>query len=129
MNFYKVKVDKFLGTSFKEINKKAQLEYNKIKTKTKRRPYTRSTYFNKSKIFLGLFWSHLYEKKTWGDRERRLSFFPCAIELIKNSKIDPESREDSNKKSDILHRFYGITGKNEKFCVQIKENKKTNEKY
>ena len=129
MKFYKTKINKLSGTSHKEINKKAQRNYNEIKKKTKRRPYVRSVYFKKSKIFIGLFWSHLYEKKTWGERKRRVALFPCAIELIKNSKINPESREDSNKKSEILHRFYGVTADGEKFCVQIKENKRTSEKY
>ena len=89
----------------------------------------RSVYFKKSKIFLGLFWTHLYEKKTWVDRKRRVMFFPCAIEVIQNSKIHPESTEDPNNKSFMLHRFFGITPEQEMFCVQIKEDKRTNEKF
>lgn len=129
MKFYKTNKNKIVGSSYKEKNQKAQRAYREISSKTKRRPYIRSAYFNRSKIFLGLFWPHLYEKKTFGDRERRVEFFVCAIDLLKNSKLNPESREDSNVKSKILHRFYGISKEGEKFCVQIKEDKRSGEKF
>jgi hypothetical protein len=129
MKAYKTKTNKLSGTSHKEINKKAQVVYNEIKRKTKRRPYVRSVYFKKSKIFVGLFWSHLYDKVNRGDRDRRIKLFPCAIDLIQNTKIDPESRDNPNKSSEILHRFYGLSRDNEKFCVQIKEDKRTGEKF
>ncbi|OGJ43197.1 hypothetical protein A3B60_03385 [Candidatus Peregrinibacteria bacterium RIFCSPLOWO2_01_FULL_39_12] len=66
---------------------------------------------------------------TFFNKIRRVKYFPCAIELIKNTKFDPISKEDPNSKSDILHRFTGITADKEIFFVQIKEDKKTAKKY
>jgi len=129
MKFYKTKTKKLLSKKYKEIYKESQTAYKKIVGKSKRRPYVRSAYFKKSKIFIGLFWSHLYEKVGWGDRDRKLKLFSCAIELIENSRYDPESKESPNKQSEILHRFFGETPDNEKFCVQIKEDKRSGEKF
>ena len=81
---------------------------NKIKKQTKRRPYVRSTYFNKQKIFFDFFWKHLFQK---------------------NPKNHPLSEENPHKKSEILHRFAGLTKDKELFYVQIKENKRNNKKY
>jgi len=110
-------------------NKKAHSIFNEIKIKSKRRPYIRSAYFKKSKIFLGLFWSHLHDKQGWDDRVRRLKLFPCAIELIQKSTYNPESKDNLNRPSEILHRFYGATQEGENFCVHIKEDKRTEEKF
>lgn len=117
------------GTSFSEIKKKALFSYSQIKTLTKRRPYIRSAYFKKDKIFLELFWKHLYEKQNFRDKIRRLKYFDCAIELIKHSNIEPISKENPNKSSEIFHRFTGITSQQDIFFVQIKEDKKTNQKW
>ena len=129
MKVYKTKSVKLSGTDFHEVYQKAFGSYQQIKKKTKRRPYVRSAYFNKSKIFLELFWRHLFEKKNWRDRSRRSKYFPCAIELIKNSRIDPVSKENPNRPSEILHRFTGITKDNDSFYVQIKEDKRRGEKW
>lgn len=125
---YFVKSEKLSGTSYGDVYKKAFAIYKRIKARTKRRPYIRSAYFNKDKIFLGLFWSHLKDKHH-RERTRRLKYFPCAIELIKNSRLDPTSKENLEKTSEILHRFRGITPEKEIFLVQIKENKRNNQKY
>lgn len=69
------------------------------------------------------------EKQNFRDKYRRLKFFPCAVELIENSKKDPESIENPDRKSEIFHRFFGKTPKDELFCVQIKEDKRTENKY
>jgi hypothetical protein len=129
MKFFKTKNQKSSGSKYEEVNLKARFMYKKISNKTKRRPYVRSVYFNKEKIFLGLFWSHLNDKQGWKDRFRRLKLFPCAIDLIQNTRVDPESKDNPNKSSEILHRFYGVTPDGEKFCVQIKEDKRTGEKF
>lgn len=126
---YQTKVQKLPGTNFSEANKKAFELYKQIKRKSKRRPYIRSAYFKKDKIFLGLFWQHLHEKLNLKDKTRRVKYFPCAVELIQNTKFDPSSKDDHNSKSDILHRFTGITSEKEIFFVQIKEDKKTAQKY
>jgi hypothetical protein len=129
MRVYKTKSNQLSGTSFKEVHQKAINHFKKIQTKTKRRPYLRSSYFKKDKIFIGLFWTHLYEKTNWRDRVRRLKLFPCAIELIQKTTFEPISKENPNVKTEILHRFAGITKNNELFYVQIKEDKKNNQKY
>jgi len=101
---------------------------NKIKKQTKRRPYVRSTYFNKQKIFFDFFWKHLFQKNP-KERIRRLQYLAPALEIIKNSKNHPLSEENPHKKSEILHRFAGLTKDKELFYVQIKENKRNNKKY
>lgn len=127
MKVYKTKIKALAGTNYKEISKKAIGLYRQIKKKTKRRPYVRSAYFDKDKIFLGLFWSHLYDKNYW-DQTRRMKFFGCGIDLISNSRFQPTSKENPNKLEEILHRFAGITANGEQFFVQIKEDKKSGQK-
>lgn len=124
---YKTKKQKIAGTSFKEINKVAKTIFNRIKAKTRRTPYVRSKYFKKEKIFLNLFWRHLYNKNE-RDRVRRLKFYDCALDLIANSHYNPETRENFKKKDELLHRFHGTLKSGEKFVVQIKENKRTKRK-
>lgn len=89
---YQTQSIKLSGTDIREVNKKARAIYSVVKRKTKRRPYIRSAYFKKDKIFLELFWNHLQEKLNHRDKLRRVRFFPCALELIQNSKFDPESK-------------------------------------
>jgi hypothetical protein len=129
MKIYKTKAVKIPGTDFKEVHRKAFNLYQEIKRRSKRRPYIRSAYFRKDKIFLGLFWQHLYEKRHYVDQMRRMKLFPCGIELIKFTHFDPESKENPNKRSEILHRFAGMTEAHELFFVHIKEDKRTGEKF
>lgn len=124
VQIYRTKAKRLPGTHWHQVIKKAFGQYKKIKSKTKRRPYVRSAYFNKEKIFLELFWNHLHEKANIRDKTRRLKYFPCAIELIENSKYSPTSKENPNRSSEILHRFIGSTPQDEVFFVQIKEEKK-----
>lgn len=127
MEIYKTKKAKIAGTSFKEVEKGARLTFHRVKSHSKRIPYLRSKYFNKEKIFLNIFWIHLHEKAE-KDRTRRLKFYNCAIDTMQNSTCDPETRENFNKKNELLHRFHGQTSHGEKFVVQIKENKRTRRK-
>jgi len=129
MQAYRTQVKKLTGTDFHEVRKKAFGQYLQIKKRTKRKTYIRSAYFKKDKIFLDLFWSHLFEKKHFADLMRRMKFYPCAIELIQKSNFEPISKENPNKSSEILHRFGGITPDREMFFVQIKEDKKSNKKW
>ena len=129
MNIYKTKIRSVPGTDFNEIYHRSYCYYLQIKRKSRRRPYVRSKYFNKNKIFLELFWRRLFENKNWRDRSRRSKFFPAAIELIKRSQLNPASIENPNNRTQILHRFSGITKDNCIFYVQIKEEKKTGEKW
>ena len=128
MKIYKTKAKKLPGTRYADAYKKAFNHYNQIKRKTKRRPYVRSAYFNKDKVFLELFWRH-YHQKNWHDRARRVPYFPCAIELIRHSRFAPTSKENPNDSSKILHRFAGITPDKEVFYVQIKVEKRTGKKW
>lgn len=123
MNAYRTKTQKLSGTDFKEVREKARNLYQNIKKKSRRKPYIRSKFFKKEKIFLDLFWSHLFEKNYW-DQTRRLKFFPCAIELVENSSSEPISKQNPNKESEVLHKFEGITPSKEVFFVCIKEQNK-----
>lgn len=128
MIFYQTKVKKISGSSYLEVKKNADLIFNKIKSKTKRRPYIRSAYFNKQKIFFDYFWTHLFQK-SFEERFRRLKYFSCAIDLIKNSKNEPKIFNNPMKESEVLYRFAGSTKHKELFYVQIKENIKNDRKY
>lgn len=128
MKAYKTSAQAFPGTKYHDVYQKAFSLYKQIKAPTKRRPYIRSAYFKKDKIFLGIFWEHL-KQKNWKDRTRRLKYFRCGIDLIKNSKFVPVSKEDPNNPNELLHRFGGITAQNDIFYVQIKEDKKTDQKF
>lgn len=128
MKFYRTKSEMIKGSNCKEVQQNVQLLYNKILINTKRRPYIRSRYFNKEKIFLDYFWKHL-KQKNWNDRTRRLKLLLCGIELIKNSKIEPIIKTNPNKKHEILYKFFGTTRNNHSFIVQIKHNLKKNRKH
>lgn len=129
MQVYKTKIKQIPGSHFYIVHKRAYDLYTGIKKKTKRRTYIRSAYFDKDKVFLDLFWHHLFEKLNWRDRVRRMKFFGCAVELIQNSHFKPKTTADPNKTMEMLHRFYGLTADNELFCVQIKENIKKKQKF
>ncbi len=125
---YQTKSSKLPGTSYKEVYKHAQAEFKIIKRHTKRKPYIRSVYFNKQKIFFDFYWQHLF--RSGGDRERvrRLKYFKAAIEVLKLSRHDPITKENPNKRTELLHRFAGLTREKELFYVQVKENKRTGSK-
>jgi len=127
MIVYKTKTQKFGGTSYKEVIKKARKAFHDIEKRSKRSAYLRSAYFKKEKIFLNLFWDHINQKSP-RDRVRRLKFLDCAFELIENSVHKPASKKNPNNKNEILHRFGGITSAGELYYVQIKESVKTGRK-
>ncbi len=127
LEIYKTKVKKLAGTSYGEVYSKARFIYKTISSKTKRRPYIRSVFFGKEKIFLDYFWHHLMEKNS-NDRFRRLKLYACGIDLIKNSHIKPIIRNNPNRQNEIFYRFVGLDSNNEMFYVQIKEDTKSGEK-
>lgn len=129
MKIYKTKTEPFSGTRYAEVGYKAFGLYNKIKRKSKRRPYVRSAYFKKEKIFLELFWRHLQDKHSLNDKTRRLKYFSCALNLIKNSRLDPTIRENPDKSSEMLYRFAGMAPDKKIFYVQIKEEKRGGKKW
>lgn len=128
MRIFKSKFNKLAATEFSEVKKLADMIFLKIKKRTKRQPYLRSKYFKRQKVFVNLFWTHLFDKK-WQDRMRRLQYFEAAIDLIESSPFQPESKINPNKQSEILHRFLGKTRDGHFFCVQIKESKASKRKY
>ncbi len=127
VKIYKTKVKRLAGTDYYEVYSKAKFLYKTISSRTKRRPYVRSAYFNKEKVFLDYFWHHI-GTKSQRDRLRRLKQYACAIDLIKNSKMEPNSKLNSDKPSEILHRFSGMNGSGDNFLVQITEDIKNEEK-
>ncbi len=129
MKIYKTKAKKLPGTSYKEIRKRAFGLHQELRKKTKRKPYVRSLYFKKEKIFIDLFWGHLFEKKNYWDQMRRMKFFACGLELIQKSNLEPVSKENPNKTAEILHRFAGMSADKELFFVQIKEDKRSGHKW
>ena len=129
MQIYKTRARKFHGTHFHAVHRQAFGLYTEIKKKSKRRTYIRSAYFAKDKIFLDLYWHHLFEKSNWRDRVRRMWYYGCAIELLQNSHFQPNSTKDPNKPNEMLYRFYGTSAEDEMFCVQIKENLKKKQKF
>lgn len=129
MKIYQTSTVPLTGTSYKEVYHKARDLYSTIRKRTKRRPYIRSAFFDKDKVFLQLFWNHLHEKLNFRDKTRRVKLFPCAVELIRESRFNPESKQNVDRPSEILHRFAGKTKTGQLFFVQIKEEKKTGEKW
>lgn len=126
---YQTRTNKLTGTRhYKDVYRNAQSLYKRIKSRTKRQPYVRSAYFKKDKIFFTFFWKHLTEKPH-RIRVNRLKYFAAAIDLIRNSRNHPVSKENPNNPSEILHRFAGLTKGKELFFVQIKEVKRTGKKY
>ena len=129
MQVYKTKAKRLPGSDIREVRKSAFLVFQKILKKSKRRSYIRSAYFNKEKVFLNLFWEHLFTKENWRDRVRRLKYLPPAFELIQKTRFHPISKENPNKQDEIFHRFAGMTSENHLFYVQIKENKRKGQKW
>ncbi len=128
MKVFATKVKQLSGSNYKEVYEKTLALYKNIESKSKRRPYVRSTYFNKEKVFLNLFWPHI-NQKNWKDRHRRMKYFPCGIDLILNTKIKAETKINPKSPNETLYRFKGITHNQTHFFVQIKENKRTKQKF
>jgi hypothetical protein len=123
VNIYQCKNGKLPGSSFDEILPLAREVYRGIAKKTKRTPYVRSAYFDGEKIFLNVFWAHMNQKNR-RDRARRLKFYECAIELIKNSRIKPEIKKKVGDGENSYYRFIGEASDGGVFYVQVKQDKK-----
>src|ERR1700712_5714165 len=128
MQVYVTRYSKLSGSNFAEVKLAAQAVYNQYVAHTKRQPYIRSKYFKNDKVFLAYFWDHLWQKN-WRDRMRRLKYLPAAPDLIKNSTFEPSTKQNVNKSSDRLHRFYGLTRDKDLFYIQIKEEVSSGKKY
>ena len=128
MKVFQSKFNTLAGTDYKEVYPRAYGAFQGIKRKSKRKPFIRSAYFNKSKIFIDYFWEHLHQKNS-SDRVRRLKFYQCALDLIKNTKEEPQIEKNPYKSLELLYRFAGQTKDKELFFVQIKENTKNDKKF
>jgi hypothetical protein len=122
MQAYQAKSKKISGTNLAEVYRASERIYKEIARKTKRRPYMRSAYFKKEKIFFDYFWNHLRQKVP-KERFKRLKFFEASVELIKKSRNKPVC-EIVLEKNEILYRFSGITAEKKPFFVQIKEDRR-----
>lgn len=127
MRYFQSKYTELPGTSLPEVIKHARREYHAIQKRSPRRvAYVRAKYF-RQKIFINTFWAHLDTKK-YQDCMRRLKLFNCAIDLLRGSNLPPIIKQTPNQTNEICYRFYGISKNGKKFCVQIKENKRTGRK-
>lgn len=125
---FQTKSSKLAGNNYKTLIKGARQIFHKIEAKSKRKAYIRSAYFKKEKIFFDHFWAHLNQKSP-KERVKRLKYFQVSIELVERSKNKPLASQNPHIKNEILYRFTGLTKEGELFYVQIKENKKTKNKY
>lgn len=131
MKVYRSKYGKLPGTSYREVMAEARREYHLIQKRNPRRiPYVRSAYFRKDgkqeKVFISNFWDHLKSKRAT-DQRCRLQFYSCAIDLLRNTKYEPEIQV-GEEPGTLKYRFTGQTNDGELSCVQIKQNKRTGRK-
>lgn len=127
MDNYRVKKHPFPGTRYSQIAPQARKLLRSIAKRTKRRPYLRSAYFRKDKIFFTYFWQHLTQIRRY-QRVRRLKYLPCAVELIQKSHLMPEIHLKRNHPHEQYYRFNGIAPNGVEFAVQIKENLRSKRK-
>lgn len=124
---YRAKNLPFPGTRYGEIAPWARKLLRKIARRTKRHAYIRAAYWHKEKVFLTHFWKHTAQRSRY-QQAARLKYLLCAIELIEKSHHIPSSKENVDRRSEILHRFEGLAPNGRTFFVQIKEDKRTNRK-
>ncbi|MDP3992906.1 MAG: hypothetical protein Q8Q05_01690 [bacterium] len=124
---YRCKTKTLPGTQYAELNRAARKIFHEIEKKTKRQPYIRSPYFDKDKIFIKSFWDHLVTKGM-RDKARRVKFYSCALELIKENKSSKPEKIFESKREEI-YRFAGISADERKFSIQIRHDLKTGHKY
>lgn len=128
MNFYHIQSARSGGTDYREVYKNAHAAYVRIQMRSKRRPYLKSHYFKRDKVFLAIFWQHIHEKHA-SERLRRLRFYACALELLERSPHAPHTKQNPDNRSELLHRFGGIDRGGAIFFVQVKEDVVTHKKW
>lgn len=124
---YRCKTASLTGHRFVDIMPQARRVFRTLQKQTKRRPYVRSPYFYKDKIFFDFFWQHMQQKSVI-DRARRLKYLPCTLELMRNSRHDPVSFIDVNQPGIIKHEFLGTAPNGVRFAVIVQEDRKTDKK-
>ena len=128
MTPYRSKVYLLPGTNLAEVTKQAHRILHDLERRTRRKPYVRSAYFGKRKIFFDYFWNHV-QQKIAPERYRRFKLLPSAIDLIRYSRNQPTSLPNPHKRTERLHRFLGVTREGHLFAVQIKENLRSGRLY
>lgn len=127
INIYQCKEEQLTGHRYVDVLPRARSLFRGLQRRTKRRPYIRSAYFQKEKIFIGAFWTHILQKLP-SDQARRLKLLPCALEVIRKSRNDPVTFIDPTQTNSLLHRFYGKSPDGRLFCVQVKQDKRSGKK-
>lgn len=96
------KHDLLPGSSYDEVVKEARKVFNNdVRSRTKRQPYVRSKYFKNDKIFMTVFWDHVMQKHM-KERTKRLRFYRAAIDLLRNTTLNPESMIDKSHQQIVL---------------------------
>ncbi len=131
MKVYQSKASSINGSAYTELIGRVRKEEDKIRKLTMRRPYVRSSYFtegkNKSKVFIEYFLPHTMQKG-YKTRVKRLKLYNAAIDLLRNTRHEPEVILKADMPAYILYKFHGITKNGVKFCVQVKQHKRTGRK-
>lgn len=125
MQVYKSKYGLLTGTTYEEVVHNARKEFNAVRRLTKRQPYVKSKYFRGDKVFITVFWDHIVQKNL-KERTKRLKFYKAGLDLIRNTTQAPEIMIDKAHPGMVFNRFYGVTKTGEHFCVQIKQDARTN---
>jgi hypothetical protein len=85
---YKSRYASLSGSHSRELYQKAHAAQRALMKSSRRKAYVRSKFFKLQKVFLDTFWIHLSQKNS-GERRRRIAFFVCALDLIKNTTNQP----------------------------------------
>lgn len=110
MNMFKSKYGLLAGTDYQETMHAARKEYQAIQRRNPRRqPYIRSKYFSNDKVFVNIFWHHLAQKRK-GEQIKRAKLLACAIDLLRNATITPDTIFSKVNPNEMLHRFTGEMG-------------------
>jgi hypothetical protein len=126
--YYHSKQNRIPGSNYRDVLSAARQIYSLYTKRTKRNPYIRSKYFDKEKVFLNVFWTHIMQKRI-NERTRRLKLYAVALDLIENTLLKPSTKAAPNNSNVQFHRFYGKSGDGIVFYVQIKEELKSGNKY
>ncbi|MDR1300095.1 MAG: hypothetical protein LBK50_00075 [Candidatus Nomurabacteria bacterium] len=118
VKYFQSKQSKLYSTVYLRVYNQAKSYYESLIQNPRRKPFVRSKYFNR-KVFIDEFWSQV-RRYNLADRRRRLAFYLCAIDLIKNSRYEPTIKYESGKK---LYEFYGIAKNSEKFAVHFRKSR------
>ncbi|MDR2672188.1 MAG: hypothetical protein LBC35_02620 [Coriobacteriales bacterium] len=120
MEFFKSRHTNLSGSNDRELYHKARAIQQAMTAGSRRRPYVRSKFFNRQKVFLDIFWTHLFAKNP-GERRRRIALFACVVDLVQNTTYQPEIYVRGNER---FYRFFGVSKNGVRFAVQIKQDRK-----